>query len=131
MDGIELRFRRDRLGISQGDLAEAMDVTRKTVKCWERGIYPVPADCEEYVAEMEAVFAKGVAAAVGKVADIAEDAGHAPGKVTLTYYRSQSEYDERGRDAGPVGFRNAMTRAAWSKLTEAGFRVDIAGVPAE
>lgn len=41
MDGAELRSRRGGLGLSQLQLAEALDVPANTIARWERGEVPI------------------------------------------------------------------------------------------
>lgn len=104
-----------------------MGVQERSARRWEApGNCLAPDDAWEWLERMEAVYAKGVAAALAQVADIAEDAGGLPETVALTYYRSQREYDELGRDEGPYGFRNAMTREVGQKLRERGIKAVIA-----
>lgn len=123
----EFRARREAIGLSQRDVAEAMGVQERSARRWEApGNYLAPDDAWEWLERMEATYAKGVAAALAQVADIAEDAGGLPETVALTYYRSQREYDELGRDEGPYGFRNAMTREVGRKLRERGIKAVIA-----
>lgn len=123
--GIAFRFRRDAIGLSQQDIADAVDVSRRTVKYWEQDAYSVPEDAWEYLSHMEKVFQKGVTAGLLQVAEVTKQLGTAPNEVALTYFRSQEDYDRYGRDAGSFGFRNAMTREIARKLKERGQKIRV------
>jgi DNA-binding XRE family transcriptional regulator len=43
MTSEDLRIRRDSLGVTQGELAEALGVTRQSVYMWEAGKTNIPA----------------------------------------------------------------------------------------
>ena len=47
-----------------------------------------------------------------------------PDVVALTYWRSQEQYDEMGRDEGWYGVSNANARAVAAELRRYGFRVE-------
>lgn len=120
------RAMRESLGLSQKNVADALGVQQRSVRRWEEPDYYLPpADAWEYLEHMSAVYAKGVAAALSQVADIVGEAGKAPNAIAMTYYRSQQEYDDMGRDEGPYGFRNAMTREVAAKLRAAGYDVTV------
>ena len=53
-----------------------------------------------------------------------EETGRMPDAVTLTYYRSQEQYDELGRDEGWYGVANANARAVAAELKRYGFSVE-------
>ena len=101
------RFRatRESLGLSLHDVAQACGVQERTARRWEApGYNDPPEDAWEWLDDMEMSFMEGVEAAV--------DAVHASAArvVSLSYYRSQEEYDAFGRDPGPYGFANAISR---------------------
>ena len=119
----EVKALRESVGLSQADLADLAGVTVRSVRRWERDITP-PEDVlgllERYVIRK----AKAVEAALETVERITEQMGRAPDLVPMTYYRSQSEYDELGRDPGPVGVANANARAAADALMARGVAVE-------
>ena len=120
------RALRESIGFSQADVALECGVQERTVRRWETPRNKLaPADAWWLLEHMQAVFAKGVAAAVAQVADIAEEAGRPPKDVKLTYYRSQEQYDELGPDDGSFGFCNAMTREVARKLRQSGIAAEI------
>ena len=90
---------REMTGLSQQNIADALDVNLRTVKSWEN-----PAR-ETY-----------------KVPDYAwvEEFGGDPALVPITYYRDQSMYYEFGRDDGPVGWPNAVARKVAYELGRRG-----------
>lgn len=48
------------------------------------------------------------------------------GSVQITYYRTQAQYDELGRDEGPVGIANANARAIAQRLSDMGYMIGFA-----
>ena len=52
-----------------------------------------------------------------------EKHGDYPKVVTITYFRSQGDYDAYGRDQSPFGFANAVARGAARELRRLGFEV--------
>ena len=52
-----------------------------------------------------------------------EKHGDYPKLVTITYFRSQDDYDAYGRDQRPFGFANAVARGAARELRRLGFEV--------
>lgn len=63
-----------------------------------------PEDAWEWLSTMENRYQDGVSAAI----DAVKKSGAKI--VSISYYRSQEEYDALGRDEGPVGFANAISR---------------------
>lgn len=101
------RFRatRESLGLSQHDVADALGVQERTARRWEApGYNDPPEDAWEWLDEMEMRFAEGVEAALDAVQE------RVARSVSISYYRSQDEYDSMGRDPGPYGFANAISR---------------------
>lgn len=118
------RALRESIGLSQSDVADVAGVQERTVRRWEApGNAIAPADAWHDLERMRETFRAGVSAALSQVAEITDEAGRPPRTVALSYYRSQSEYDELGRDDGPYGFRNAMTREVARRLEHDGLRV--------
>lgn len=119
----EVKALRESVGLSQADLADLAGVTVRSVRRWERDITP-PEDVLELLERYVIRKAKAVEAALGTVDRVAEQMGHAPDLVPMTYYRSQAEYDELGRDPGPVGVANANARAVADALMARGVAVE-------
>ena len=82
---------------------------------------PVPEDVAELIRRIEGSRAQIVEQA--ERAAISNDRG---GKVQLTYYRTQEQFDELGRDGGPFGVANANARAAAQHLEDLGYEVEFA-----
>lgn len=53
MNREDLKRRREKLGLTQEQLARELDVTVLTVSRWERGVYPVPKHIELAVEALE------------------------------------------------------------------------------
>ena len=122
MDRTHAGFRaiRESLGLSLNDVAEAMGVRERSVRRWEapNGQMP-PEDAWRWLEGMRARFEDGVSAALDAV-----DASGAK-RVSLSYYRTQEEYDAFGRDDGPYGFANAISREVALTLEANGVEVSL------
>lgn len=115
---------RERVGLSQQDVADALDVTVLTVKNWENpNGYTISDAYQTLLANALADHQLAVKAA--KDAVMAQEAQHgeAPRLVRLYYYRNQADYDKYGRDAGKVGVVNARIREAYTLLQYEGYDV--------
>lgn len=111
---------RESLGVSQNDVAEALNVRERSVRRWEStGGQMPPEDAWEYLNAMRRRFASGVDEAVWA----AEDSGAK--RASITYYRSQEEYNAMGRDDGPYGLANAISRQVMLLLEARGFEVSL------
>lgn len=112
------RALRESLGLSLADVAEAMGVRERSVRRWEAcgDNYP-PEDAWEWLEGMQRRFEEGVSHALSVV----ERSG--AGRASITYYRSQEEYDAMGRDEGPYGFTNAISREVALTLQAEGIEV--------
>ena len=119
----EVKALRESVGLSQADLADLTGVTVRSVRRWERGIEP-PEDVLELLERYVIRKAKAVEAALETVDRVTEQMGRAPDLVPMTYYRNQAEYDELGRDPGPVGVANANARAVADALMARGVAVE-------
>jgi len=114
------RATREMLGLTQQDVAEAADVRVMTVKRWERpGDPEPPADVIEWLEALSEAQRDTVDAAVSAVVSSVPLHGSAQ----LTYYRTQEQYDELGRDPGPVGMANANARMVAARLDAMGYTV--------
>lgn len=116
---------RERVGLSQQDVANELDVNVKTVKRWEQPQFPydAPEDAWELLEHALDVQNKQVEYAVSVLKKQAEGFGKMPKQVTLTYYRDQAMHDEYGRESGSYGQANASARAAAAELERLGANV--------
>ncbi len=121
MRAADLRARREACGLTQDDLAGIVDVQTRTVNRWERGTSPVPEDVAELIRRIEGSRAQIVEQAERAV--VSNDDG---GRVQLTYYRTQEQFDELGRDVGPFGVANANARAVAAHLEAMCYEVEFA-----
>ena len=121
----DFRALRERLGLTQQDVAKACGVVDRTVKRWEKPGWPEPPeDAWGYLYDMHERLLEMTAFSVGKARELREGAG--AGAVRLTYFRDQSQHDAHGRGEGPVGFANAVSRSTAKALLDEGFDVEFA-----
>ena len=122
MDRTHAGFRalRESLGLSLNDVAEAMGVRERSARRWEapNGQMP-PDDAWRWLEVMRARFDDAVDASLEAV----EQSG--ANRASITYYRSQEEYDAFGRDEGPYGFANAVSREVALTLEANGVEVSL------
>lgn len=120
----DFRVRREMVGLSQSDVAEALGVAAVSVKRWEREGFPdPPEDAWDLVEAFERRMADAVETACSIVDDVSEEAGTRPGSVELTIFRSQEDFDRWGRGDGPHGFVNACAFEAARVLSDEGLDV--------
>lgn len=117
------RALREVCGVSQQQVADAMDVRSITVKRWEKGETPVPDDALAWMRACAGEHTLGVRTEVGEIIAAAE-----PGEaVCLTYYRTQQQADMdaevTGCEAGPFQFVNAVRRSVGERLIDMGYLV--------
>lgn len=118
------RATRERLGLTQQNIADMAEVTVLSVKKWEKlSGNNIPADVQDLMRSLEDNFDEGVEATLSALAGIVENQGGNPETVEITYFRSQEDYNRAGRDDGPFGYVNAMSRAVASRLTDMGIPV--------
>lgn len=120
------RAMREICGVTQQQVADAMDVRVLTVKRWEKSEAAVPEDALEWMRSAAVEHTDGVRTEVGEVMASAE-----PGEsVCLEYYRTQEQCDMAaaltGSDAGPYQFVNAVRRSAAERLVDMGYLVSFA-----
>lgn len=119
-----LRATRERVGLSQRELAQAMGNTTDMVKKWENPSYgPVPQDAADYMENALGRHREAVEASVEQVEAIEKRTGRKPHEITLSYFRSQYHYDEYGRDQGTYGVVNARSREIAVILESKGYGV--------
>lgn len=118
---------RERVGMTQQDVADALDVRVRSVKRWEHESMP------EYYAPDKAYELLESAletqrAAVAQCISVAEEQEREQGSdssvVRITYYRDQAMCDQYGRDEGCFGMVNANARAVAQALERLGYTVE-------
>lgn len=123
MTKADFRAMREECGLTQQDAADALGVRVLTVKRWERPGFPEPPDdAWAYLNSMRDRMVEMAEFAADKAVELSDETG--AGAIALTYFRDQSQYDEAGRDGGPVGFANAVARLTASYLEVEGFYVE-------
>lgn len=118
---------RETVGLTQANLADDMGVRARSVRRWEQpgmDVYEPPAEAWEVLDGYAETQRQMVDHAREVVTRAQEEAGHMPDVVALTYWRSQEQYDEMGRDEGWYGVANANARAVAAELRRYGFRVE-------
>lgn len=116
------RAMRETVGLSQSNVADALDVRVNTVKRWEGPEWgEPPADAQEWLMRMVEVHDAAVVDMVALA--LARRDADGIDAVELPYYRSQAQYDLYGRDEGPYGVANARSRAVGEMLVRDGFDV--------
>ena len=117
------RALREMCGLTQQNVADALGVRALTVKRWERPGFPEPPDdAWAYLNSMRDRMVEMAEFAADKAVELRDETG--AGAIALTYFRDQSQYDEAGRDEGPVGFANAVARLTASHLEVEGVDVE-------
>lgn len=122
----DFRALREELGLSQTDLGRALGVKTLTVKRWEKDGpegFLVPDDAWDSIDEWADLHRRSVDCMVERCVSAFEKHGDYPKVVTITYFRSQDDYDACGRDQRPFGFANAVARGAARELRRLGFEV--------
>lgn len=115
---------RERVGLSQQDVADAIGVTVLTVKKWEDpNGYTIPDAYKVLLADALVDHQLAVKAAMDAVMTQENQHDDAPSLVRLYYYRNQADYDKYGRDAGKVSVVNARIREAYTLLQYEGYDV--------
>lgn len=111
----DYRARREMVGLTQGDVAEALGVTAISAQRWEREGFPdPPADAWNLIGWHEALQSDAVA-------DVVD--GAVEGKaVELVYFRTAEEAASLGLTE-PIGVLNANAREAARVLDALGFEV--------
>lgn len=116
---------RETVGLSQDNVAKDLGVSVISVKRWERPGYQYPpADAWEYMLDAYRAHCDAVNGALDQVDEIADFVGRYPELVSITYWRTQEQYDRLERDPGHVGMINARARAVGGGLLEQGIEVE-------
>ena len=110
---------RERVGLSQQDIADMLGVTRTSVKRWERPGFNDPPDDA-----WELLTAKGETqrAMVDEISERCVSEGVS--SLQLTYWRNQEQFDALGRDEGLHTVANANARAIAQELESIGVEVE-------
>lgn len=114
---------RETVGLTQANLADDLGVNPRSVRRWEQPGqegYEPPAEAWEVLDRYADLRRQMVDHARETVMQAGERMGGQPGQVVLTYYRSQEQYDDLGRDEGWYGVANANARAVASELAHYG-----------
>lgn len=116
---------RETVGLTQANLADDLGVNPRSVRRWEQPGqegYEPPAEAWEVLDRYADLRRQMVDHARETVMQAGERMGGQPGQVVLTYYRSQEQYDDLGRDEGWYGVANANARAVAAELAHYGVR---------
>lgn len=126
MSKAQFKALRERAGLTQQDVADALDVNVRSVKRWEHEAHPydAPDEAWELLEQRLDTQRQMVEYLADVVEDAAEKAGRPPALVPITYYRDQRMYDTFGRDAGAYGIANANARATADMLERMGYEVE-------
>lgn len=128
MSNAEFKALRERVGLSQQNVADEVGVNVRSVKRWERedGKYVAPRDAWDVLHAALSSQRQAVAHALEVVGEVTDVAQKPPKSVTLSYFKNQEMYDEYGRDEGPYGQANANARAVAEALEGLGYDVKFA-----
>lgn len=105
----DFRAMREGIGLTQQNVADHFGINTRTVKRWEHPDWgEIPEDAWEYLEDMAERHDKMVEDMSAAMVACSRESGVT--SLTITYYRDQQQYNEHGRDAGPVGFVNSVAR---------------------
>lgn len=115
----DFKAEREALGLTQQNVADALQVNIKSVKRWEKPDYQPPQEAAwNWLEDKRALFEQMAEWTTEKA--LTSGASRA----ILTYYRTQEQFDELGRDKGPFGFANAVAREVGARLEAEGMEVE-------
>ena len=125
----EFKALREQVGMSQTDLALALDVSERSVKRWESVKYKeynAPQDAWDILDELLQLQREEVATAIGQVEEAAQTVGKYPESVKIVYWMCQGEYDKYHYmgDGGDWRQANATARVVSYALSERGIETD-------
>lgn len=124
MTKADFRATRETIGLTQGDVAKACGVSLRTVKRWEHPDWQEPPeDAWAWLRDILDRHDAMVDEAVGRALAIAAELGE-PETVVITYYRDQAQHDAHGREPGPYGFVNAVSREVALELSGEGLETE-------
>jgi transcriptional regulator with XRE-family HTH domain len=124
----EFRAIRETVGMTQGMLADALGVEQRSVRRWESKSAPQepPQDAWDVLDSALRTQRLGIAAALGKMDELAQKYGDYPAVVNLPYWPSQEDYDRDHcvDDGGDWRMANATNRVLAYAFYERGVRVE-------
>lgn len=120
MNAATFRAIRETIGMSQRTVAEGLEVTEQAVRYWERGLRPVPNSVADWIEQQLDYHNVAVEETLAATHELINDSGC---EIDLSYFRTQEEYDEYGRDKGDFGIVNARARAIAERLRPKGYDV--------
>lgn len=125
----EFKALREQVGMSQADMALALEVSERSVKRWESVKYKeynAPQDAWDILDDALKLQRQVVSAALGQIEEAAQEVGGYPESVKLVYWSSQAEYDERHcvDDNGDWRQANATARIVSYALHERGIETE-------
>ncbi len=118
---------RERVGMTQQDVADALGVRVRSVKRWEHESMPsyhAPAKAYELLESALEGQRKTVSQYVSAVNEQTRGLRAEADPVPITYYRDQAMYDLLGHDEGCYGMANADARATAQELERMGYTVE-------
>lgn len=117
----QFKATRERVGLSQEAVADALGNAVRTVKRWEDPNYQQPPkDAWAYLESALKQHVEAVNKSVEMVKQIGEKVGNLPDHVDLLFYRTQHQYDLYGRDPGNYMIVNARAREIAVRLEQLG-----------
>jgi hypothetical protein len=121
----EFKTIRERLGLSAEAFGKllARPVRDRTVRYWESGQQPIPADAEEFLLALDAEAELAVDRALGMVAQARAEQGAPPQSVTLVRYHSPDDLAEAHPELARAG--TGYHAAIVGRVREALERADI------
>jgi transcriptional regulator with XRE-family HTH domain len=117
-----MRAARDICGISQHDVASAVDVAERTVRRWEKPGENEPPD--DVVAWLTHALEEH-RLSVNEYVEMVVKRVSPGSRVLLDWYANQEQRDIEGGDV-PYTFSNAITRSAAERLVDMGYKVEFA-----
>lgn len=119
----DFRAYRESLGISQGDVAEALKINMATEKHWEapKSDLEPPAFAWDYLDDLEEQREYVVETMVEASKKFAEQSG--TNKTFVLYFRTNEQWRRVGNGQYPMGFANMCAREAANILIEKGYDV--------
>lgn len=124
----EFRAIRETVGMTQAALARELGVEVRSIKRWESPTAPQvpPKDAWDVLDAALSAQRRGIAAALGKVDEVAQEYGSYPESVALPYWSGQDAYDEGHYvdDGGDWRMANATSRMLAHALHERGIRAE-------
>ena len=132
MNGIELKTLRERLGLSDADVAEYIaGVMPRSYRNWESGARKVPNDVVIELQRINVVIETSTLEALDAVIELTAKHGSKPDAIDLVRYRTPDVADKLGQSIEGIKpeisfkIRNTIVRRTCDALERAGYVVDI------